>query len=78
MGTDIDNIPSLKLADTLSPSKCSPRLKDLLNEDCFNSLVIHLPPLSSSPCLSPDIVIRNNQNIFFVLDEIIDAEFEEI
>ena len=25
-----------------------------------------------------DMVIRNNQNIFFVLDEIIDAEFEEI
>ena len=25
-----------------------------------------------------DMVIRNNQNIFFVLDEIIDAEFEDI
>ena len=25
-----------------------------------------------------DMVIRNNQNIFFILDEIIDAEFEEI
>ena len=25
-----------------------------------------------------DMVIRNNQNIFFVLDEIIDAEFEEL
>ena len=25
-----------------------------------------------------DMVIRNNQNIFFVLDEIIEAEFEEI
>ena len=25
-----------------------------------------------------DMVIRNNQNIYFVLDEIIDAEFEEI
>ena len=25
-----------------------------------------------------DIVIRNPQNIFYVLDEIIDAEFEEI
>ena len=25
-----------------------------------------------------DIVIRNNQNIFLILDEIIDAEFEEI
>ena len=25
-----------------------------------------------------DMVIRNNQNIYFVLDEIIDAEFEEL
>ena len=25
-----------------------------------------------------DMVIKNSQNIFFVLDEIIDAEFEEI
>ena len=25
-----------------------------------------------------DLVIKNNQNIFFILDEIIDAEFEEI
>ena len=25
-----------------------------------------------------DLVIKNNQNIFFVLDEIIDAEFEEL
>ena len=25
-----------------------------------------------------DMVIRNPQNIYFVLDEIIDAEFEEI
>ena len=25
-----------------------------------------------------DMIIKNNQNIFFVLDEIIDAEFEEI
>ena len=25
-----------------------------------------------------DMVIRNNQNIFFVLDEVIDGEFEEI
>ena len=25
-----------------------------------------------------DLVIRNNQNIYFILDEIIDAEFEEI
>jgi len=25
-----------------------------------------------------DLVIKNNQNIFFVLDELIDAEFEEI
>ena len=25
-----------------------------------------------------DMVIRNNQNIYFVLDEIIDAEFEDI
>ena len=25
-----------------------------------------------------DMVIRNNQNIYFILNEIIDAEFEEI
>ena len=25
-----------------------------------------------------DMVIRNNRNIYFVLDQIIDAEFEEI
>ena len=25
-----------------------------------------------------DMVIRNNQNIFFILDEIMDVEFEEI
>jgi hypothetical protein len=25
-----------------------------------------------------DMVIKNNQNIFFVLDEVIDGEFEEI
>jgi len=25
-----------------------------------------------------DLVIRNNQNIFFMLNELIDAEFEEI
>ena len=25
-----------------------------------------------------DLVIKNNQNIFFILDEIRDAEFEEI
>ena len=25
-----------------------------------------------------DMVIRNSQNIYFVLDEIIDAEFEDI
>ena len=25
-----------------------------------------------------DMVIKNNQNIFFILDEIKDAEFEEI
>ena len=25
-----------------------------------------------------DIVIRNNQNVFFILDEIIDVEYEEI
>ena len=25
-----------------------------------------------------DMVIRNSQNIFYILDEIIDAEFEEI
>ena len=25
-----------------------------------------------------DMVIRNNENIFFILDEIKDAEFEEI
>ena len=25
-----------------------------------------------------DLVIRNSQNIYFVLDEIIDAEFEDI
>ena len=25
-----------------------------------------------------DMVIRNNQNIYFILDKIIDAEFEEI
>tara|TARA_B100000287_G_scaffold250897_1_gene235757 strand:- start:515 stop:694 length:180 start_codon:yes stop_codon:yes gene_type:complete len=25
-----------------------------------------------------DLVLRNNNNVYFVLDEIIDAEFEEI
>ena len=25
-----------------------------------------------------DLVIKNNQNVFFILDEIIDAEYEEI
>ena len=25
-----------------------------------------------------DMVIRNNQNVYFILDEIIDAEFENI
>ena len=25
-----------------------------------------------------DLVIKNNQNIFFILDEIIDVEFEDI
>ena len=25
-----------------------------------------------------DLVIKNNQNIYFVLDEIIDVEFEEL
>ena len=25
-----------------------------------------------------DMVIKNNQNIFFILDEIIDVEYEEI
>ena len=25
-----------------------------------------------------DMVIRNNQNIYFILDEIIDVEFEDI
>ena len=25
-----------------------------------------------------DMVIRNNQNIYFILDKVIDAEFEEI
>ena len=25
-----------------------------------------------------DLVIKNNQNVYFVLDEIIDVEFEEI
>tara|TARA_Y100000593_G_C4236082_1_gene299615 strand:+ start:60 stop:239 length:180 start_codon:yes stop_codon:yes gene_type:complete len=25
-----------------------------------------------------DLVIKNNQNVFFILDEIIDAEFENI
>ena len=25
-----------------------------------------------------DLVIRNSQNIYFILDEIIDAEFEDI
>ncbi len=25
-----------------------------------------------------DLVLRNNQNIYFILDEIIDAEFEEL
>ena len=25
-----------------------------------------------------DMVLKNNQNVYFVLDEIIDAEFEEI
>ena len=25
-----------------------------------------------------DLVIKNNQNVFFILDEVIDAEFEDI
>ena len=25
-----------------------------------------------------DIVLRNNQNVFFMLNEVIDAEFEEL
>ena len=25
-----------------------------------------------------DMVLRNNQNIYFILDEIIDAEYEEL
>ena len=25
-----------------------------------------------------DMVIRNNQNIYFILDKVIDAEFEEL
>ena len=25
-----------------------------------------------------DLVLKNNQNIFFILDEVIDAEFEDI
>ena len=25
-----------------------------------------------------DLVIRNNQDVYFILDEIIDAEFEEL
>ena len=25
-----------------------------------------------------DLVLKNNQNIFFILDEIIDAEYEDI
>ena len=25
-----------------------------------------------------DLVLKNNENIFFILDEIIDAEFEDI
>ena len=25
-----------------------------------------------------DMVIKNNQNVYFILDEIIDAEFEDI
>jgi len=25
-----------------------------------------------------DLVIKNNQNVFFILDEIIDVEFEDI
>ena len=25
-----------------------------------------------------DIVIKNNQNIFFILDKVIDVEFEEV
>ena len=25
-----------------------------------------------------DMVIKNNQNIFFILDEVIDAEFEDV
>ena len=25
-----------------------------------------------------DLVLKNNQNVFFILNEIIDAEFEEI
>ena len=31
-GISMESIPSLKLALTSSPSNCSPKLKDLLNE----------------------------------------------
>ena len=33
LGTEIDRTPSLKLADTFSPSNKSPSSKDLLNEE---------------------------------------------
>ena len=35
-------------------------------------------PVTLKKMYGCDMVIRNPQNIFYVLDEIIDAEFEEI
>ena len=35
-------------------------------------------PITLKKMYGCDMVIKNNQNIYFVLDEIIDAEFEEI
>ena len=35
-------------------------------------------PSSLKEIYGCDMVIKNNQNVFFMLDEIIDAEFEDI
>ena len=50
-GIDIERIPSLKLAFTLSPSNISPNVKERLNDDSFNSFLILLS-LSSCKALS--------------------------
>ena len=57
LGTLTERIPSLKLAEILSPSNNSPNSNERLNEDSFNSLRRTLAPsLSKALCLSPEIV----------------------